>query len=241
MIGPALSLSLLACGCATTESQSRSAVVLSTQDDWRAARRELEALRSSVPTEPRLETVRVSFRGPVMSFQGRGAIAVAPGRALRMVLLGPAGRTALDVWATASAYRVAVPELGLVERGGVEAPRHLPIALFREWFLAPLGGRLLAAGSSDKGRVYVVRGRTQTIVVSREGANLSLSKHGAGSHESVSWSLRSEKDTHVLPAVGSRVVFRKPEAGIEVSVEIEEIGTEPPAAEAFDEPREEQP
>ncbi len=82
-------------------------------------------------------------------FEGRGAIAVRPGKALRMVLLGPGGTTAMDVWIAGNAYRVSIPAMDKVMRGDVrkreEVPRGLPIALFHRWILAPFVGNDITA------------------------------------------------------------------------------------------------
>lgn len=212
-----------------------------TQPEWKEARAEVARLRETVPSAPRVEQVRVAFRGPSgIGFDGRGAIAVAPGRALRMILLGPGGRTALDVWATPDRYRLAVPDLSILERGGAAAPAHLPIELFREWFLTPLSGRLLAAGHAGARTIYLVRSPRQVLELDLTpqapgcGVRYALRKHSPGNDEIVEWI--SEGPPTLVPSVGSRVVFTRPAMGIRVTVEIEELGTEPPSPEAFEEP-----
>jgi hypothetical protein len=82
---------------------------------------------------------------------------VAPGRALRMILVGVAGATMLDAWVTPQRWRVAVPLLGLVRRGGAEAPEDLPIGFLRWWFFTPMSGRLFAATFEDDGPVWLIR------------------------------------------------------------------------------------
>ena len=208
---------------------------------WRDARAEIARLRASAPTSPHITTVRVAFRGPGgIGFDGRGAIAVAPGRALRMILLGPGGRTALDVWATPERYRLAVPDLGIVERGAGAAPPHLPLELFREWFLAPLEGRLLAAGTRGERAIYIVRGARLTLELGVErhaGAPTvhTLETAAGGRTERVTW-LGPPGRTTLVPGIGERVVFAQPASGLDVPVEVEAYGTEPPSPEAFDEP-----
>ena len=120
---------------------------LPTQPAWDAARRWLEALRASEPASPYGAVVRVSLREPRTghTFAARGAVAVDPHHALRMILLGPGGATALDAWVTPERWRFAVPPAGVLRRGGREDDPSLPIGFFRWWFLSPVGGRLLTS------------------------------------------------------------------------------------------------
>ena len=70
-----------------------------------------------------------------------------------MILVGPGGTTALDVWVTKDRFRFAVPAIKLEKRGGVDPAeaKGLPIGMLRWWFLSPLAGRLLAR-ALDAGR-----------------------------------------------------------------------------------------
>ena len=94
----------------------------------------------------------VSGRG----FEGRGVVAVRPGHALRMILLGPGGTTAMDVWIREGAFRVSIPPLDRIVRGDASTPkerlRGLPIGLLSRWLVSPFGGALVAA---HEGRVDV--------------------------------------------------------------------------------------
>lgn len=86
----------------------------------------------------------VSGRG----FSGRGAVAVRPKRALRMILLGPGGTTAMDVWISDARWRVSIPPMDRIfrsENGPAEVPRGLPIPLLRRWLVDPWGGTPVAA------------------------------------------------------------------------------------------------
>ena len=73
-----------------------------TQAQWTVARDRLAALRQTVPHTPYVQEVSISFREPGTGkvFDGRGAIAVDPAHAMRMILVGPGGATALDAWVT---------------------------------------------------------------------------------------------------------------------------------------------
>ncbi|KYF90611.1 hypothetical protein BE20_17135, partial [Sorangium cellulosum] len=112
---------------------------------------------------PRTLRVRLALREPRTGqvLEARGAIAIAPpaidGRApaaggaaegaLRMILLGPGGTTALDLWARGDRFRFAVPALDLLKRGDASTPRAslrgLPVDFLRWWMLHPAAGTLL--------------------------------------------------------------------------------------------------
>lgn len=243
MIGLLLPVALLACGDFSSPTGNETFATASSIE-WKQARALVAQLRDEVPRAPRVEQVRVAFHGPNgIGFDGRGAIAVAPGRALRMILLGPGGRTAFDMWATPDRYRVSVPDLSILERGGATAPAHLPIELFREWFLAPLAGRLLAAGHVGARALYLVRTPRQvlelglTAATAQGGVRHMLRAYPGGKEEAVEWIGITPT---LVPPVGSEVVFTRPSLGIQVVVDIDEVGTEPPSPEAFEEPRDEE-
>ncbi|WP_437996340.1 hypothetical protein WMF26_35385 [Sorangium sp. So ce185] len=134
---------------------------------WREGRERLSALRREVEgAGPRTLRVRLALREPRTGqvLEARGAIAIAPpaidGRApvaggavvapegaLRMILLGPGGTTALDLWARGDRFRFAVPALDLLKRGDASTPRAslrgLPVDFLRWWMLHPAAGTLL--------------------------------------------------------------------------------------------------
>jgi hypothetical protein len=136
-----------------------------TQADWDAGLAGLARLRATFQTHPYTQPVTVDFFEPRSRrrFTGRGAVGVDPGRAMRMILVGPAGEPALDVWVTRSAWRFVVPAIHLVRRGGSESPPGLPVGFFRSWFVDPLGGTLLALGPGDELVVRDIAGGTLHI------------------------------------------------------------------------------
>ena len=115
-------------------------------------------------------------------FEGRGVVVVRPGHALRMILLGPGGTTAMDVWIRDGAWRVAIPALDRVVRGDASTPRAsmrgLPIALLWRWLVTPFGGTLRAAHEG------AVQGDGSIVAQPLAGA------HGARSF--VEWSARDD-------------------------------------------------
>ena len=150
-----------ALACALPPASAHRAAV--TQVEWDAARARLERLRAALPHAPYTQPVTVDFFEPRSRrhFDGRGAVGVDPGHAMRMILVGPAGEPALDVWVTRDAWRLVVPAIRLVRRGGAETPAGSPVGFFRSWFVDPLGGNLLALGpaaeSADSARELIVR------------------------------------------------------------------------------------
>ena len=143
-------------------------------EDWRTARRRLGALRDEAQgTGARTLRVRLALREPRVGqiLEARGAVAIAPSLdggspgeppgALRMILLGPGGTTAMDLWARGHRFRFAIPALGLLQRGDAATSpaslRGLPVAFLRWWLLRPASGELLwyeRVGGTD---AYVLR------------------------------------------------------------------------------------
>src|SRR5690606_141188 len=80
------------------------------QAEWTLARARLADLRAAQPRRPYVERVRVAFVEPRTGrrYEGRGAVAVSPSRAARMMLVGPGGTTALDLWVTKERFRLSM-------------------------------------------------------------------------------------------------------------------------------------
>ncbi len=159
------------------------------QEEWNAAREMLGALRAHAPEHAYVERVQIALREPRTGkiFEGRGAIAVQPGHAVRMILVGPGGATALDLWLTADRWRMHAPALG-PPRHGTKAPPELPIGFFRWWFLAPFEGRLLTV---DDGRVVMRSGdATVRLGVSNAAshrAHVHAARRTSGREETLEW------------------------------------------------------
>ncbi len=219
-----------------------------TQTEWSLARARLAELRSTEPRSPYVEIVRVTMREPRTgkTLEGRGAVAVSPGRAMRMILLGPGGTTALDVWATRDRYRFAVPPLDVLRRGGPEGDEGAPIGFFRWWFLDPLEGRLLTGrawpareasrqGDASEATVFVLRdgAATVTLRTEREGGETRLwaTRREGSAVDVLSWSGRS-----LSPAAGDRASYEQPRTGLRVEVGVELLSADPPEAQAFLDP-----
>jgi len=100
----------------------------------------------------------ISGRG----FEGRGVVIVEPRRALRMILLGPGGTTAMDVWIVDGKFRVAIPAIERVVRGDATTPRStmrgMPIDLLWRLLVDPFGGVAYARRSGDTLTTWMRRG-----------------------------------------------------------------------------------
>jgi len=218
-----------------------------TEARWRAAERELDALRATEPREPYGMVVRVTLREPVTGrvFDARGALAVDPHRALRMILIGPGGATALDAWVTEDAYRLEIPAIGRVRRGGIRPEPGLPVEFFRAWFLAPLAGRLLASFASAEGlRPEAAPCEGQWFVLRRDGATMTLCdeartrglsivavRRTPGSLERFAFDGQS-----LLPHAGDHAEYDDLRSGVRAKVDVESLDDAPPDAVAFVDP-----
>ncbi len=219
-----------------------------TGTEWEAARARLAALREAQPEHPYGIVVRVTLKEPRSgrSFSARGALAVDPHHALRMILLGPGGTTALDAWVTPDAYRFEVPPIGLLRRGGELGDPALPVAFFRWWFLAPAEGRLLAsyAGPSlelpdfeaCRGRWFVLRRGASTVTLcdtELAGPALAIlaSQRTRNRTERVSFHGQS-----LSPRPGDRAAYVDARSGVRADVEVESCDPESPDPIAFLDP-----
>jgi hypothetical protein len=131
--------------------------------EWRWARQRLAEARGKSDGKPRTMRIALTLREPVTgrALQARGAVAVAPPSALRMILLGPGGTTALDLWSRDDRFRFEVPAIDLLRRGDARTPRTsmrgLPVDFLRWWLLRPLAGRLLWHRREPTGDRFVLR------------------------------------------------------------------------------------
>jgi hypothetical protein len=166
-------------------------------------------------------------------FSGRGAVAVSPGRAARMMLVGPGGTTALDVWVTPERFRFSVPALALLRRGGA-APSDaegLPIGMLRWWFLAPLSGRLLLARASSDESAWLLRDGAATVTLRTDGRRFVAVRRAGEVVEAIEWSSRG-----LVPQPGERGRYLEGARGLEVEVLVEDVADDEPSPEAFTDP-----
>jgi hypothetical protein len=211
--------------------------VATASSSWPALRQGLARERASLPDRPWAAGLRATVTVPRQSrvFEGRGAIAVAPGRAVRMVLVGPAGATLLDAWATAAAWRIAIPPADLVRRGGPEDPPDLPIGFLRWRFLRPFEGTLLGGALEPHAVTWVLRDGDAVVEVrlspADPGVVLALSRNRSGRAERIVEQRRAD-----TPHEGDRVSYREERGGIGADLLVESIAPRSPDERAFSDP-----
>ena len=241
MLGAALGLGLgaAACGSAMQGAGSELPRIPAEQarsTEWRQARAELARLRASYrPGKPYTMNLALELTEPRTGqrIRARGAVAVAPSRqGLRMIMLGPGGTTALDLWLCQDRFRFVLPAVELTKRGDRSTARAelrgMPVDFLRWWLLRPLEGQLLCAAQSDAGARFVLRdGDAVVDVLSRAHGGLELERRSGQDREQV-----------VTDGPGCGTVrYRQASMGIDISVSCEKLDLDraPPVA-AFADP-----
>lgn len=209
---------------------------------WREGRERLADLRREVEgAGPRTLRVRLALREPRTGqvLEARGAIAIAPPAidgsppaagsavldpegALRMILLGPGGTTALDLWARGDRFRFAVPALDLLKRGDAATPRAslrgLPVDFLRWWMLHPAAGTLLWYERAASTAAFVLRDGDAVI-------DLRINERGLIGARRTTWSAegarRRRLDEEIVIAEGmgcGHVRYAQASTGLLVTV-----------------------
>ena len=203
--------------------------------EWSQARERLATLRSGQPEKPYVERVRLSIDDPRTGkrYEARGAVAISPDRAARMLIVGPGGTTALDVWVTKDRFRFEVPGIKLQKRGGIDPAdaRGLPIGMLRWWFLSPLAGRLLVARSSATESAWILRDGASTVTLRTDGKRFIALRREGESLEGIEWIARG-----LVPQTGARGEYIDGRFGLRVEVLVEELLTTEPDPQAFIDP-----
>ncbi len=215
----------------------KAAVPEVSQAEWTLSRERLARLRSELPQRPYVERVQIGVVDPRNGklYQARGAVAVSPDRAARLVLLGPGGTTAIDLWVTPERFRVAIPALKLEKRGGADASeaRGLPIGFLRWWFLSPLDGELVLARSNKHEAAFLLRDGPATVTMRTDGQRFVAIRREHGRLEGLEWSGRG-----LAPRAGARGRYIDGEWGVRVHVVVEEVLPDEPDPAAFFDPDE---
>lgn len=217
-----------------------------TLTEWRSALGDLRALREAATSDgPRTLKLALALREPFTGrrTEARGAVALSPERrAVRMILVGPGGTTAFDLWIQADRFRVSVPALDLLRRGDASTPRAemrgLPVDFLKWWLLDPTRGELTwverapassrywlrdgaATVSFELGRTGAVTAERRTILPSRDGAPFTL--------------LDEEKVTADRLGCG-RAHYTQASTGVEIDITCEGVEKAPPSDRAFQDP-----
>jgi hypothetical protein len=210
-----------------------------TQREWTRVRQHLAISRSREPLRPFVEEIAIAMREPRTRkvFEARGALAIDPHHAMRMILVGPGGATALDVWVTDDKWRFVVPALAITRRGGADpaSSRGLPIGFFRWWMLHPFDGRLLSAWLKKGDPIYLLRSGEDTVLLrdhaARDAHHVLAMRREAGETEQLEWLGRAP-----TPHAGDRARYVNESTGLEVEVLIESVGEAEPDPAAFFDP-----
>ena len=214
---------------------------------WQAIGRALEGERRARPDRPWAAGVIMTMRASRIgrTIDGRGAIAVSPGHAMRMILVGAAGATMLDAWVTPERWRIAVPPAGVLRRGGDggarggqpegDEPDDLPVGFLRWLFFRPLAGTLFG-GSLQPGHVLFLLRDDDAVLevrlgVCRRGALTVTMRRDRGRTERLE---ECRAGGAVTP--GDSVRYEDEKAGLSVDLTIESVAAGPPEADAFENP-----
>jgi hypothetical protein len=156
-------------------------------EEWREARAKLANVRRALAgTKPHTRRLALKLREPFTGrvMEARGAVALAPPSALRMILLGPGGTTALDLWVKGDRFRFAVPALDLLRRGDASTPRDkmrgLPVDFLAWWLLRPAEGTLLWYERDARADLFVIRDGRAVV-------NLCVADSGAITARRTTW------------------------------------------------------
>jgi hypothetical protein len=225
-------LALLLVGCA---KPAPSAPPEPSASRWRELRAELDSLRTARPKQPYGLELSLTLRHERLgqSLRARGLVAVSPPEGLRMILLGPGGTTAFDLWACGDRFRLAIPAADLLRRGDARTPsaelRGLPVGFLRWWFLRPYSGRPLFATDTGAGQRFLLRDDDHALVdILRTATTTSVRRAFGGDEE------RIEAEGGVC----GKVRYRQRSTGVALEVECRHVNDQPPPARAFADPDE---
>lgn len=219
-------------GCSPRPSQAPPSL-----KEWRRGLERLEALRK-VAGRPRTERLTIEISEPHTGkiLTARGAAAIAPPRSLRMLLVGPGGTTALDVWIHGERYRFAIPAIELIKRGSTAAPRSerrgLPVDFLGYWLLHPAAGDLLWYTREPRGERFVLRDGDAIV-------DLSAREDGSVEARRTTWAKtgRIEDETVTAERMGcGKVRYHQGSIGLDVTVTCEGDAFVAPPSRAFVDP-----
>lgn len=201
-------------------------------EDLRIATRALDALRATAPRRAYARQVRARVAlGPRGTTEAQGALAVRPGEAVRLVLVGPAGATALDLWARGRTFSLALPAAGRHLAGSLDDPgddaARTPVRALVTALTDPLAGRVTFVGRRASGaHVVGLTGPGGVVLVEPSADALTLA-----------WPARGEGLVLTPPTLaapeGGRARFVAPRERVEVDVTIVGVVEDPPDDEVF--------
>jgi hypothetical protein len=221
-------------GCA---SPAPATPIAPTAHAWRRALDRLAEIRKAAAVA-RTDRIALDVVEPRTGHHltARGAVAIAPPRALRMILLGPGGTTALDIWIGGDRFRFALPALELVKRGSLSAPRAprrgLPVDFLASWFLHPFEGALLWHARAPSADRFVLRDGSAIVdLVAHDDGRMNVRR--------ITWSggERIDEETVSAERIGCGAVrYHQASTGLDVSVRCEGQTLGEPAPRALADP-----
>jgi hypothetical protein len=203
---------------------------------WRAARERLASLRRQTGS-PRTLRIALGLREPITGrlMNARGAIALDPPDSLRMVMLGPGGTTALDLWVEQDRFRFAVPALDLMRRGDGATPREsmrgLPVDFLSWWLLRPFEGKLLHHQRTASGDRFVLRHGAAVIDLQIDAAGVRARRRSARGEGRVEVETVTAGGFGCVPAR-----YQQAPTGLDISIRCEGEESRPPNPRAFVDP-----
>lgn len=217
-------LAVLASGC--TAGPGRASAALPPAEITCAMRARVDAI--GAPRTRHKQTVRLELSAPFMpsSIRARGAVAMDPRAGdLRMILLGPGGGTAVDLWMHEDAYRFVVPAMNRTMRGDAATPvaakKGLPVDFLGWWMLHPLRGELLFVEERDGALSFVLRDRQRSTIAY---VDATLAADGAFEATRTTWAGEQKVDEETLKASGlgcARVEYTQASTELRVVAECE--------------------
>ncbi|MBI4702358.1 MAG: hypothetical protein HY744_14645, partial [Deltaproteobacteria bacterium] len=131
----------------------------------------------------------------------------------------------LDIWICGDRFRLAMPAIGLRQRGDGSTPaeelRALPVGFLRAWLLRPLAGRLLvyAPRGADGRERFVVRDGEAVFDLHAARHALWLRRAGGAASELIDAEARR----------CGKARYRQPQAGIDIAIHCEKLERGPAA------------
>lgn len=217
-------------------------------EQWRAALADLgEARKRAGGDAPRTLKLSFALTEPFTGrrTEARGAVALAPAqRAVRMILVGPGGTTAFDLWIRADKFRMSIPAIDMLRRGDAATPREqmrgLPVDFLRWWLLDPTRGELLWSRKDYRGTEYVLReGEAITSLLFFHGTAIQATRQSwarpASAAEGPLVMVDEEKVTATKLGCGE-ARYTQQSTGVEISITCEGVEPSPPSERAFVDP-----
>jgi hypothetical protein len=218
---------------------------------WRVARARLAALRARArgggarAGEPRTIRLALRLREPFTRrlMTARGAVAMAPPDALRMILLGPGGTTALDFWLDGDRFRFAVPAIDLMRRGDASTPRAamrgLPVDFLRWWLLRPAEGTLLWYEREPAMDHFVLRDGDAIVDLRVDDDGRIAARRGTWTKDAGEGGPARRLDVESVEAERAgcgEVRYRQLSTGLDIAITCEGEEPHPPSPRAFEDP-----